>query len=247
LSSEICQKKKKSNNINFPLLIANRFNLNCILQIQTKIMKRRDALSTMAILFGGAIVSTDILFSSCRSNVKEEFFTPEDISLLDEIGETIIPATASSPGAKAAKIGEFMKVYVTDCYNAADQQTFFEAIREIKNLSQKKHGNGFLKLTVPQRHEVLTALEMEKPARMQNKTKVPGAEGDAIQTGKQQEANKTNLKDAPNRYFSIMKQLTLLGYFTSDPGATKARRYIQTPGSYKGNVPYTKGEKAWAT
>jgi hypothetical protein len=39
----------------------------------------------------------------------------------------------------------------------------------------------------------------------------------------------------------------LLGYFTSDPGATKARRYIQTPGSYKGNVPYTKGEKAWAT
>jgi len=210
-------------------------------------MKRRDALSTMAILFGGAIVSTDILFSSCKSNVKEEFFTPEDISLLDEIAETIIPATASSPGAKAAKVGEFMKVYVTDCYTAADQQTFFEAVREIKNLSQKKYVKEFLKLTVSQRREVLTALEMEKAARVEDKTKTPGAEGDAIQTGKQQEANKTRLKDAPNRYFPMLKQLTLLGYFTSQPGATKAMRYIQTPGYYQGDVPYKKGDKAWAT
>ncbi len=210
-------------------------------------MKRRQALSTMAILVGSAIVSTDIFFSSCKSTVKEELFNLQDISLLDEIGETIIPATASSPGAKAAKIGEFMKVYVTDCYTPADQQTFFEAVSKIKSLSQKKYGKGFLKLTVPQRRDVLTVLEMKKTARVENKTKTPGLEGDAIQTGKQQEANKTTLKDAPNRYFAMIKQLTLLGYFTSEPGATKAMRYIQTPGSYKGDVPYTKGDKAWAT
>lgn len=210
-------------------------------------MKRRDALSTMAILLGGAIVSTDVFFSSCKSNVKEEYFAPEDISLLDEIGETIIPATASSPGAKAAKIGDFMKVYVTDCYNAADQQTFFAAVREIKNLSQKKFEKDFMKLTVPQRQKVLAELEMEKHSKVESKSKAPGAEGDAIQTGKQQEANKTSLNAVSNRYFSMLKQLTLLGYFTSEPGATKAMRYIQTPGSYKGNVPYTKGDKAWAT
>jgi glucoside 3-dehydrogenase (cytochrome c) hitch-hiker subunit len=210
-------------------------------------MKRRDAISTMAVLIGAAMVSTDIFFSSCKSDVKEGFFTEEDISLLDEIGETIIPSSASSPGAKAAKIGQFMKVYVTDCYNAADQQTFFEAVTHVKNLSERKYGNGFLKLTVPERRDVLTELEMEKTARTGNKSKADGPEGDAIQTGKEQDAKKTKLKDAPNRYFSMLKELTVLGYFTSEVGANKARRYIQTPGSYNGNIPYRKGDKAWAT
>ena len=48
-------------------------------------------------------------------------------------------------------------------------------------------------------------------------------------------------------YFGMMKQLTLLGYFTSEIGATKALRYIAVPGKYEGCVPYKKGDKAWAT
>jgi hypothetical protein len=38
-----------------------------------------------------------------------------------------------------------------------------------------------------------------------------------------------------------------LGFFTSEPGATKALRYIAVPGHYDGNLPYKKGDKAWAT
>jgi hypothetical protein len=41
----------------------------------------------------------------------------------------------------------------------------------------------------------------------------------------------------------MMKQLTLLGFFTSEPGATKAVRYIPVPGRYDGCVPYKKGDK----
>jgi hypothetical protein len=44
-----------------------------------------------------------------------------------------------------------------------------------------------------------------------------------------------------------MKELTLLGYFTSEPGATKALRYVAVPGRYDGCIPYKKGDKAWAT
>ena len=50
-----------------------------------------------------------------------------------------------------------------------------------------------------------------------------------------------------NHYFGLMKQLTLLGYFTSEIGATQALRYIAVPGKYQGCVPYTKGDKAWAS
>ena len=44
----------------------------------------------------------------------------------------------------------------------------------------------------------------------------------------------------------MMKELTLLGYFTSEVGATKALRYLPVPGRYDGNVPYKKGDRAWA-
>ena len=43
-----------------------------------------------------------------------------------------------------------------------------------------------------------------------------------------------------------MKELTLLGYFTSEIGATKALSYVESPGKYEGNYPYKKGDKAWA-
>jgi hypothetical protein len=44
-----------------------------------------------------------------------------------------------------------------------------------------------------------------------------------------------------------MKQLTLLGYFTSEIGATQTLRYVAVPGKYEGCIPYKKGDKAWAT
>jgi hypothetical protein len=43
-----------------------------------------------------------------------------------------------------------------------------------------------------------------------------------------------------------MKQLTLFGFFTSEPGSTRVLRYRPVPGKYKGIVPYKKGETSWA-
>ena len=52
--------------------------------------------------------------------------------------------------------------------------------------------------------------------------------------------------DAPPHYFRMMKELALLGYFTSEIGYTKAMRYQETPGRFDPCAPYTKGETAWA-
>src|SRR4051794_14180951 len=99
-------------------------------------MKRREIVSTLLWGIGGAIISPGVLLSACNSKpAKKESFTSDDIALLDEVGETIIPATASSPGAKAAKIGEFMKVYVTDCYNKDDQDIFYKGLTNLRELS----------------------------------------------------------------------------------------------------------------
>jgi hypothetical protein len=44
----------------------------------------------------------------------------------------------------------------------------------------------------------------------------------------------------------MMKELALLGYFTSEIGMTQAQRYAETPGRYDPCVPYKPGDKAWA-
>jgi hypothetical protein len=54
-------------------------------------------------------------------------------------------------------------------------------------------------------------------------------------------------KEPPAHYFRMMKELALLGYFTSEIGCTQAMRYVESPGRFDPCTPYTKGEKAWAS
>ncbi|HXR84855.1 MAG TPA: gluconate 2-dehydrogenase subunit 3 family protein [Hanamia sp.] len=86
----------------------------------------------MAVMLPMVVVSTEMSLSSCNTtDTVEEGFTEVNIQLLNKIGETVIPATATSPGAKAARVGQFMKVYVTDCYDVAQQKIFWTGINRI--------------------------------------------------------------------------------------------------------------------
>jgi len=54
-------------------------------------------------------------------------------------------------------------------------------------------------------------------------------------------------KDDPDKaWFRIIKKLSLIGYFTSQEGMTKALTYVKVPGEYKACIPYKNGEKALA-
>jgi hypothetical protein len=44
----------------------------------------------------------------------------------------------------------------------------------------------------------------------------------------------------------MMKELALLGYFTSEIGCTQAQRYLEAPGRFDPCIPYQSGEKTWA-
>ena len=53
-------------------------------------------------------------------------------------------------------------------------------------------------------------------------------------------------KAPPHHYFRMMKELSLLGYFSSEIGCKQAQHYAETPGRYDPCIPYTKGDPAWA-
>ena len=89
-------------------------------------MKRREAVQYISLLLGGTIVGSNYFLSGCKSNTGVSMtFTPDDISYLDEVADTILPAT-KTPGAKAAKVGQFMTVMVNDCYDENDQKYFMK-------------------------------------------------------------------------------------------------------------------------
>jgi Gluconate 2-dehydrogenase subunit 3 len=191
-------------------------------------MNRREALSSVALLLGGTILGAEAFLSGC-TNADRHIgdaglnFSADDVAFLDEVGETIIPAT-TTPGAKDAKIGEFMKTIVRDCYEPKDQQLFTDGMKKLEEASKKKNGKSFLDSSPEQRHDLLVELDKEQKDYMAKKK-----------------------PEDPPHYFRAMKELTLWGYFTSEPGATKALRYIAVPGRYEGCIPYKKGDKAWAT
>ena len=194
-------------------------------------MERRELLKQIALLTGGLVIGGELFLSGCKTTAKADAgFSAASIALLDEVGETIIPATAT-PGAKAAQVGDFMKTFVTDCYTEQEQAAFTKGIIQLEEASEKMHKKSFMDCDAKQRKDLLISLEKEAKA-FNEKVKTAN------------EGKKEN--KLPLHYYTMMKQLTLFGFFTSKTGATETLRHIQVPGKYDGAYPYKKGDKAWA-
>ena len=185
-------------------------------------MDRRELLKLVALATGGVVIGGEFFLAGCKNEnagIGGATFSNNDIAFLDEVAETIIPKTTTA-GAKEAEVGKFMTVMVNDCYNEADQKTFHEGIQKLDEACKKMHGHGFMKADAGHRKELLTSLDKEA-----------------------KEYVKTKKKEDPNHYFQMMKQLTLIGYFTSKQGIEQNFNYQAVPGKFDGAVPYKKGDK----
>jgi hypothetical protein len=171
---------------------------------------RRALAGAGATLFLG---STALINAACAERTERNerneaavdlpLFSASEIAWLDEVAETILPQT-DTPGAKAAEVGAFIALMVTDCFSPVDQQHLAAA---------------------PQQRLVL--LERIDQQRYDQAVQMEQAE------------------TAPH-YFHAIKELTVLGYFTSEIGYNQALRYIETPGRFDPCVEYEAGEPMWA-
>ena len=186
-------------------------------------ISRRDALARLALVMGGAVIGGDAFLrgAALPGKTVSAHINAADIVLLDEIGETIIPAT-DTPGAKATGIGGFMAMMVAECYDDAHHTAFLAGLVKIRRISQQRFGAEFTAATPRERTILLNELDAE-----------------------QRQHTASMAADEPAHYFRMMKQLTMLGYFTSEIGATRTLRFVEVPGRYDGNVPYKKGDRSW--
>lgn len=210
-------------------------------------MDRRELLKMIALATGTAFVGGEFFLSGCtnpEAGTSMEF-SQDDIAFLDEVGETILPKTTTA-GAKEAKIGAFMTVMVNDCYTAAEQKVFHEGIKQLNDACKKKHDVSFMKATPEQRKSLLIDLDAE--AKTFAEKKRADDELDIKKEREEHEKGNTGYERAKRtaHYFSMMKQLTISGYFTSREGRNSALRYTPVPGKFVADLDYKKGDKLFA-
>ena len=190
-------------------------------------ISRREAMQRVTVLLGGvALVDGERVRAAMADAASVEAaqettaaqgvgtFTAADVALLDEIAETILPET-STPGAKAAKIGAFMALMVTEAYDA----------RQAAGVSA---GPAATRRGVPQGARRPVHAGARRPAtvaRGSARSRAACGDGRSRRQADARARRRAPQTDEPAHYFRLMKELALLGYFTSEIGYTQAMRY----------------------
>lgn len=189
-------------------------------------MNRREAIRRTAILVGGTISASAMMgvLNGCKADPKSswapKYFTADEANLLDAIVERIIPKT-DSPGAKDAGVPSFIDTMMAEFYQDKEKNILREGLKTVEADAKAAHSKSFASLSPEQQDELLTKYDKE--------------------------AYDENRKSEDTHFFRTLKELTVLGFFTSEVGATEFLKYDPVPGNYVGCVPYEQVGAAWAT
>lgn len=188
-------------------------------------MDRREALSIVSLICGSTIVGAGSFLSGCQPKERKSIFgllNTEEIKILEDVAETILPKTKNAPGAKEVEIGKFINSIVSECYSKAEQESFINGLVELNDVSEEKYGDEFQELSNEQREALLLHLEEESRIYNQNRQ-----------------------QPHPVHFYTMIKQLTIWGYMSSEQVGTKVLRHVPIPGRFEGCIPYQQGEKSY--
>jgi hypothetical protein len=181
-------------------------------------MNRREAVKATTALLGGVLITSNGFLIACArdSNLANgRVLTLDDQSLIEEIADTLLPTTPSSPGAKAAGAGAAINLLLTDCYEPDAQERVVHGLAEFRRTCRRRYGDAFTALPKNQREQLLREIDAEAQ------------------------------REGPTHFFGLVRELALRAYFSSEIGMTKALRYVLVPGRWVGCVPLAPGQPAW--
>lgn len=198
-------------------------------------MERREAIRNTALILGYAVSASTItaVLNGCTSDAttaeasgdkpwSPEFFNRDELALIDEISEVILPATAT-PGARDAEVYKYVDVIIARHSDSVEQGTFRDGLAELDDACRETYGKSFLECSAEQRFEYLKTLDENAYAYMQE--------------------NRGRYRP----WFSRMKELTWIGFFTSELIGENYLNYDPVPGAYQGCIPLEEtGGKTWS-
>jgi hypothetical protein len=196
------------------------------------LITRREALNRVAILLGGAIsaptlagaldAATRRAWTAPRPDWAPRTLDPGQLELVATMAEHIVPQT-DTPGARGAGVHRFVDTLLSDHYPAPERDQFVAGLADIDARTRSRHGKAFVECTADQQVALLTELD---------EAAYPVAASDAPR--------------APEAwFFHRIKELTLVGYYTSQVGATQ-ELHPSPFGAYRGDIPYSSVGRAWS-
>lgn len=154
---------------------------------------------------------------------------PHQDATVTAMAETILPQT-NTPGAKGAKVNEFIDVILTDWATAEERKQFLSGLAGVDEQCTTLYGKKFLDCAAPQQEALLRSFDEQWVAEeMVPKPRMTGYE----RRDQQLQGN----------FFGVFKRLTLYGYYTSEIGFTQELKKVIIPGSYHGCVPLSESSK----
>ncbi len=188
-------------------------------------MDRREALKKAAWAMGGAISAPTIfaVLNGCTAKPtidwKPSFFTEDQGILISQVSGIIIPKT-DTDGAIEVGVPGFIDQLVHETYKKEDQDKFVASLEEFATAAEAKYGDPFIELDPEQQSEWVLS---------------------------QHEAAITDRSGTGDNFILKLKELTMVGFFTSEVGATQVLQFDPVPGAYHGCVPLAEVGKTWAT
>lgn len=181
-------------------------------------LTRRDALKNAIVLVGGGIAASRLGLLSramAAEPFEPRFLSGERFSLVERAVDIIIPPT-DTPGAAAAGVHRFIDTMLADWANEDSRDLLVRAIDDIDASARETHGLSFLELGEDRQAALLETIDRESYG---------GADSRAP--------------------FVMLKRLTILGYYTSEIGASVELRFDPVPGASPGCVPLDDIGRAW--
>lgn len=194
-------------------------------------MNRRDALGAIGLLLGSAVMpsvarAVGAGYRAPPPGTPLRVLSPREGELLATLSEIIIPAT-DTPGARAARVDAFIDGLLADIFTGDERERFLEGLADVDARARAAHGAAFVDITPERQVAIVTTLQEE------GKVAPP-------------RARRRRGSSAPSAFFPWLKELTLVGYYTSEIGASQELRYVHVAGRYDGDVPYKQVGRAYS-
>lgn len=188
------------------------------------VIGRREALRRTALLLGGVLSAPAIagVLAGCDARSADgqwRALTGEQGELVATIAEHIIPET-DTPGARAVGVHVFIDKMLAEHYPAADKQRVLNGLADVNARAERECGRAFIRCNADEQRAMLARIDDEAFATTPGPREVP--------------------------WFRTLKELTILGYYTSEIGATQELRYVAVPERFEGCVPFTQIGRTWA-
>jgi hypothetical protein len=149
-------------------------------------------------------------------------FTRPELKILTMAADIIVPVT-DTPGAVAAGVPAFIDALARHWMLPEELAQFRAGLADLDKSAQQRYKRGFAACTPLQATDILQALRASSPY-----------EGRTFELA-------ARIEDPKAPFYLRLRDLVVLGYFTSEIGSTKELRYVPVPGRFDGDVDV----KAW--